>query len=137
MGLDMYLEVHEPSTKANERGRTRPIQVAYWRKANAIHQWFVMNVQDGRDDCESYDVTIKDLERLKDTCTLVLSKRGADYEHEYCKYFLPTQSGFFFGNQEYDEWYFQHLQETIEMISKFLYDYRDETNYQITYTASW
>jgi hypothetical protein len=26
--------------------------VAYWRKANAIHSWFVQNVQDGVDECQ-------------------------------------------------------------------------------------
>ena len=26
--------------------------VGYWRKANAIHNWFVQNVQDGRDECQ-------------------------------------------------------------------------------------
>ena len=27
-------------------------EVGYWRKANAIHKWFVDNVQDGNDDCK-------------------------------------------------------------------------------------
>lgn len=32
-------------------------QVAYWRKANAIHKWFVDNVQEGNDNCQSYYVS--------------------------------------------------------------------------------
>lgn len=27
-------------------------EVGYWRKANAIHGWFVDNVQKGNDDCK-------------------------------------------------------------------------------------
>ena len=38
MGLDMML-IYEDN------------QIASWRKANAIHKWFVDNVQDGVDDC--------------------------------------------------------------------------------------
>ena len=29
------------------------VNAAYWRKANAIHKWFVDNVQDGEDNCQS------------------------------------------------------------------------------------
>jgi hypothetical protein len=30
-------------------------QAAYWRKANAVHQWFVHTVQEGEDDCRLSD----------------------------------------------------------------------------------
>lgn len=29
-------------------------EVAYWRKANHIHNWFVQNIQDGIDDLLDY-----------------------------------------------------------------------------------
>ena len=38
-------------------------RVAYWRKANAIHQWFVQHVQNGQDDCNEYHVTREQLQR--------------------------------------------------------------------------
>src|SRR5690554_662965 len=31
---------------------------------------------------------------------------------EAIEYILPTQSGFFFGSTEYDEWYYQNTEET-------------------------
>lgn len=37
-------------------------QVAYWRKANAIHKWFVDNVQGGKDECQRSYVPRKALE---------------------------------------------------------------------------
>lgn len=40
-------------------------EVMYWRKAQDIHNWFVDNVQDGRDDCASYYVDRDNLKELK------------------------------------------------------------------------
>ena len=28
------------------------IQVGYWRKVNAIHNWFIENLTDGEDNCQ-------------------------------------------------------------------------------------
>lgn len=39
-------------------------EVAYWRKANSIHNWFVQNVQEDVDDCDMYEVTKDKLEEL-------------------------------------------------------------------------
>lgn len=49
------------------------VHVAYWRKANAIHRWFVENCQGGVDDCGTYPVTKADLRRLHETCVIVLA----------------------------------------------------------------
>lgn len=38
-------------------------EIAYWRKANHIHKWFVDNVQYGVDDCGTYEVTEADLKK--------------------------------------------------------------------------
>src|SRR5437764_1408196 len=47
-------------------------EVAYWRKANQIHKWFVDNVQGGRDDCREYYVSPEQLKELLDTVNTVL-----------------------------------------------------------------
>jgi len=39
-------------------------ELAYWRKANAIHKWFVDNVQHGVDNCEKYRLTKSNIEDL-------------------------------------------------------------------------
>lgn len=39
-------------------------QVGYWRKDDELHDWFVANVQGGKDDCGYYEVTKEHLERL-------------------------------------------------------------------------
>ena len=61
MGLDMYL------SGKNSDGSTT--EVAYWRKANAIHRWFVNNVQDGIDECQETIVTRNQLFTLLQICS--------------------------------------------------------------------
>jgi hypothetical protein len=42
----------KPTGIKSERVKQIVEEVACWRKANAIHQWFVGNVQRGKDDCQ-------------------------------------------------------------------------------------
>ena len=42
------------------------VPVMYLRKDWPVHQWFVKNVQDGKDDCETYLVDADDLRHLHD-----------------------------------------------------------------------
>lgn len=51
---------------------TVKLNVGYWRKANAIHQWFVENVQEGVDDCGHYYVKLEQLAELRDICQRIL-----------------------------------------------------------------
>ena len=108
-------------------------QVAYWRKANAIHRWFVSNVQNGEDDCGQYYVSAAQLGALlkaAEEAVLVLD-RGDDVSA-----LLPTRSGFFFGSIDYDESYRDDLIETIGMLSALLGEPNaDQADYY--YRASW
>jgi len=132
-------------------------EVAYWRKANQIHNWFVQNVQDGEDDCGDYDVNHKQLTELRDTCKSILEKMDfvtvkKEVEHmgengfetreidfrkilniEEIVKLLPTASGFFFGGTEYDEYYIQDLEETVEVLTKILEEEGDDYSYH----SSW
>ena len=121
MGLDMFLFAeYEDGTDT---------EVAYWRKANAIHNWLVDAVQNGKDDCNRYPVTREQLKRLIHDCNTVLD------DPSEARVILPTVSGFFFGSTEYDSGYFQDLSDTVNMLEKVLAD----TNYggQFFYQASW
>ncbi len=42
--------------------------IGYWRKANAIHNWFVQHVQDGKDECQLAYVSIEDLRMREGRC---------------------------------------------------------------------
>lgn len=108
---------------------TLEVQVAYWRKANHIHKWFVDHVQDGNDDCEEYRVSRDQLQLLLDNCKLVLMNK------EEAPKLLPRQEGFFFGSYEYDEYYWLDIQDTIEQLEKILNEYPEEWDFK--YQSSW
>ena len=132
-------------------------EVYYWRKANAIHQWFVDNIQNGNDDCEDYRVTQKDLQILIDTLKEVynslcnkemVTKKVQDGSIEYetkvfkekdleiAKQLLPTQEGFFFGSTQYDEYYFEDIKKTLNDLQIINECFDFENNYLI-YGSSW
>lgn len=103
-------------------------EIGYWRKANAIHKWFVENVQDGTDDCGYYDVSKEKLRELKEVC-----ERVRDFRHLATSQ-LPVTSGFFFGSTEYDEYYFRDVEETIKIIDQVL---TLSDDWDIEYHSSW
>jgi hypothetical protein len=119
--LDKYI------TKEAFAGLTINFPVAYWRKSNQIHNWFVQNIQDGQDNCASYYVPLEKLEELKEVCIEVLAVP------EKAEELLPNSAGFFFGSTEYDEYYFGDIQETIETIDRCIAS--GETDFQ--YQSSW
>jgi hypothetical protein len=129
-----------------------------WRKANAIHQWFVENVQDGEDNCGTYYVGRENLEALLDIVKKVLAaselvkgkvKNGQSLkdgkwvdnlqdgkyikDSTVAKELLPTTEGFFFGGTEYDQWYYEDLKYTQKILTEALKD----TECDFEYTSSW
>lgn len=149
MGLDMYLsaeryhfgalekEPNELTVAVNEVYDTNGYQVksvrvwaADWRKANQIHNWFVQNVQDGEDNCREYYVSKEDMRLLVKLCKDVLN------DHSKADELLPTQEGFFFGNTDYDQYYYDDLQDTIDKLTPFITDPAWE-NWDFYYQSSW
>lgn len=76
------------------------VNIAYWRKANAIHQWFISHCANDVDECQDINVSIKDLHELKDTCEKILN---APKDIDLMKRLLPPQDGFFFGGTDLDD----------------------------------
>jgi len=104
------------------------IEAGYWRKANAIHAWFVKHCQNGNDDCGNYHVSRDQLLELKLLCEKVL-----DFGHLAVEC-LPVQSGFFFGSDAYDELYFNELKKTVQIIDDCL---ALPTSWKFVYQSSW
>lgn len=240
MGLDMYLIRKQRYNNYNEgwdsmkmQGKvstTIPLsaknsvvvetEVAYWRKANAIHRWFV---GEREDDCRPISVGIDRLEELLELCRKVkatakvkqglarggyggvsddsecvravpryngdellgfelgekttiknieegkeswcMTKCPIDGREEYRRAdnpqqvweiakvisnagevaeLLPTQSGFFFGSTDYDEWYLQDIDDTINLLEQVLKEHAElvaegvaEWDIEYDYQASW
>lgn len=133
-------------------------QVGCWRKFNALHGWFVENCQDGVDECQESYVGTEKLEELLETLLKVQGilntspkkkemvesgwsngeKTFVEVEvpenSEELDELFPTGSGCFFGGTEYDEYYKENVEETIEMIEGLL---KEEGSGDYYYQASW
>ncbi len=107
--------------------------VAYWRKANAIHDWFVKNVQDGVDECQTSYVPHEKLEELRNTADVAITMYESGNKEAAAK-LLPPASGFFFGSTDVDGYYLQDLKNTVEQIDRVLPSAEDYTFY---YHSSW
>lgn len=107
-------------------GVTLEVTVGYWRKANQIHGWFVDNVQDGEDDCDEYPVSRETLQNLRDLCKQAIASKDPDI--------LPRVSGFFFGSNEVDDWYWGDLEDTVKTLDRVL-SYPDDIRFY--YQSSW
>lgn len=105
-----------------------------WRKANAIHGWFVREVQDGIDDCGEYHVTADQLTELHRLCLEALRT------HEVPEGLEPTE-GFFFGSTDVDEWYWSDIKRTAQELGELLARHRSiaETGVyrDLYYDSSW
>jgi hypothetical protein len=157
MGLDMYLKAsryisgfeHRPEaeralyTKIVEMmgletkdltgcpSGTITLCIGYWRKANAIHSWFVNEVQGGEDECKPHEVSRSQLEQLKTICQQILQLRE---DPEAAMELLPPRAGFFFGPTDDVQWYFQGIAETIAIIDRCLKMHED---WDFIYQSSW
>ena len=169
MGLDMYLEIRKneycseyhqdkgsdlaleypkditefiPNPADLRISRQTNYEVGYWRKANHIHNWFMQNCAERDewdnpiDNCRPVEITVGKLEKLLDDCKKVLA------DHSLASSLLPTQSGFFFGSTEYDEYYFGNIEKTIEIIEPVLKFAKhkleiEDYDWEVYYQASW
>lgn len=192
MGLDMYLsakkyvsgwkfegneDTSEYDTLLKMYGMERcdgspsgyvELNVGYWRKANAIHGWFVRECAEGVDNCQPIYLERDKLLALKNLCLAALAKKPASFPQPVASVGTPINSpmdlitaikqewevqtheaefndpddldplrptsGFFFGNTEKNEWYYEDLSETVEIIDRAL-SLGDE--WRFIYQASW
>jgi hypothetical protein len=113
--------------------------IGYWRKANAIHGWFVRECQGGEDNCQSYYVPREKLQQLADACDHVLKvPAGVSMEDAAADVGLLPTRGFFFGSYEMDEWYIQDLKTTIEIVNHALSLFpEDNYDWSFYYSSSW
>jgi hypothetical protein len=184
MGLDMYLHkkyyvMNWDHTEPERRhhitikrgGKKSPIptekicyietEEIYWRKANAIHAWFVNNAGKGIDNCQAIYVSRDDLKKLlhtidevlrksklkpgaivnghkydpKEGMTPIVAKEGVIIDSGAASELLPTQDGFFFGGTDYDEFYYGDLVFTKKELERLMAEEHDGGEFY--YEASW
>lgn len=122
-GNQPALEIKNPVSVTEDFG--------YWRKANHIHNWFVLNIQNGNDDCAKYYISKEKFEELINICQKVLS------DHSLAEKLLPTVGGFFFGDQEYNEYYFGSVKYTLDICQKALELEGNKPYNKFYYQSSW
>lgn len=109
-------------------------EIAYWRKANAVHKYFV-DLNGGVDDCRPIEVGLTELRKLVSICEEIKN------DHSKAKELLPTEDGFFFGSTDYDEWYFDDIDTTIKMLQPAIEAVeklrKNGEDWVIIYRASW
>jgi hypothetical protein len=133
-------------------------EIAYWRKANQIHGWFVSNGDEEIDNVK-YRLNTEHLKQLLEDCKTVLGllntlpkkttkvrggwKNGEEYMVDVEVYdntdaitdILPPVQGFFFGGYEIDEYYKSDIERTIDVLEEELKVAGEYEEYE--YYASW
>lgn len=90
----------------------------YYRKVNFLYAYFA-----DRLDNEQCIVTLEDCKKIIKYAETILETRDTDLAEKL----LPTQSGFFFGSTEYDDYYFDDVKDVLEQFSEYIDDWTDDT----------
>lgn len=85
---------------------------AYFRKVNFLFKYF----EDRGKMVDQYYAFVEqeDVEDIIDKCEQILKDHNKAHE------LLPTQSGFFFGGTDYDEWYFHDVKDCLKQMKAYL-----------------
>jgi hypothetical protein len=117
MGLDMYAKAKKDMANKEEKA----IDIAYWRKFNALHGWMedLYKEQGGLEEfnCIPLVLTNNDLKKLKQACS--------DKTLEY-------RAGFFWGNGEPDEDDYNDILAFISEARSYMLD-----GYTVYYDSWW
>jgi hypothetical protein len=146
MGLDMYLSakrylwnISDDDKALAEKidnvvggaslGKTNEVrkEAFYWRKAWAIHHWFVINAQNGDDNCREYSVSRSQLKELLDTLKRV------DKNPSLTEDILPLQA----DDADGIEWELDQVRRTIPALEKLINDDSLKDHWDFYYQSSW
>lgn len=122
MGLDMYLTMG-----AGDERQT----ILQWRKANQLRALFVRRAS--LNPNEEVEVVLEkaDIIQLRnDIQSVLLNPKRAPY-------ILPTQAGFFFGSTDYDDYYFETLAGTHDVLERILVAMNKGVLETVTYSEWW
>ena len=100
----------EELVKKQVEGHYEPYD-AYFRKVNFLFKYY-------EDRGKMYDqyyafTDADDIDDLIYRCEQVLK------DHSLAHSLLPTQSGFFFGSTDYDDWYFSDVKDCLKQMKKY------------------
>lgn len=99
MGLDAFFEKHKV--------------VGYFRKVNFLVKYFGDLGFDIENQTPFY-ITKEQVTELRNRCQEVLS------DHSKAEELLPTMSGLFFGSTDYNEYYFEDVEQVLKYCEETL-----------------
>lgn len=105
MGLDIYFDKVPKGAKDKSNGE----EVAYFRKVNFLVRFF-----NYEENCEFQPIEKSQIEKLLRYCDEVLK------DNNKAETLLPTQGGFYFGNTEYNDYYFSDVEEVKKVFTEIL-----------------
>ena len=114
--------------------------LAQWRKSNQIHNWFIENCADGRDEsCAKVYVNIDHLKQLLEVVNTILDT-SEENRQSVAEELLPSTSGFFFGTEEIseDSGYYDSLRYTkgrLEAIIKYQKEQEEKENWDAVFES--
>ena len=89
-------------------------QIGYFRKVNFLVKCFE-NIKGMQiENCVPIMISKKDVEELLNRCIKVLAN------HSLAEALLPTQEGFFFGNTDYNDYYFKDVKSVKDYVKDTL-----------------
>lgn len=100
-------------------------EVAYFRKVNFLLPFFEYG-----ENCSRLEIDDYKIDELLVKCKQVLE------EHSLAETLLPTQGGFFFGNTEYNDWYFYYVKEVYDKFSEIAEDFNSDED-MLSMVCSW
>lgn len=108
--------VKEFNSLQNEYDELNPWkEVAYFRKVNFLLPFF-----EYCEDCSRLEIDDYKIDELLVKCKQVLE------DHSLAETLLPIQCGFFFGNTEYNDWYFDEVKEVYDKFSEIAEDFNSD-----------
>ena len=134
MGLDMTLYSMDKHIEFNEDYTNEDYwykhatKICDWRKFNALHKWFVDNVQNGVDECIPHVVSEDQLYSVIELLIDVYKTKDPSK--------LPPQPGFFFGSTDINLYYWKNVKNAAVDLFK-IYMRTDWNNEQLVYSSSW
>ena len=90
-------------------------EVAYFRKVNFLLPFFEYG-----ENCSRLEIDDYKIDELLVKCKQVLE------DHSLAETLLPTQSGCFFGNTEYNNWYFDDVKKVYDKFSEIAEDFNSD-----------
>lgn len=146
--IDDFNELPEDEKEEMYKSETYPTKdfdpdvIGYFRKVNFLMEFFHYE-----GNCEYQEIPKRKLEALRDACLEIsemkpekvvyikakqqwesdrVEKVLSDADQERCAEILPTQSGFFFGNTDYNQWYLDDVKEVLAWVTGVLEKLADD-----------